>query len=192
MKWLNARNIVVFLMIVIAGGLLAMVVRNYRWFSPEEVIESIPRNIDFSLQRLSYTETRDGIRRWTLTADSAAHSIRDEATRIENIHMIFYDMDKMGDVVMTARSGEIDSAKGEVVVRGNVVIDSPQGYSVYSEQLHYLDESRLIRTGEPVRLVSEKMEMTGKGMILNVDDHTLVLLSDVHAMIKGRQMESRQ
>jgi LPS export ABC transporter protein LptC len=185
-KYLNTRNFLVFFMIAIAGILLGLVIRNYQWFSPDDILESVPHDVDFSLQRLSYTETRDGVRSWTLVADSAAHTIGEEMTHIENIHMTFYDADDLGNVTMTARSGEIHTGRGEVMVRGNVVVNSPRGYTVYTEHLQYLDGDRLIRTEEPVRLVSETMEMTGKGMLLNVEEHTLVLLSEVQARIEGQ------
>ena len=181
-KWFNVRNFLALAIVVLATTLTVTVVRNFKGGSPEEILESLPRNVDLSLKKINYTETRDGKRHWTLVADSAAHTVEDGITRIENIHMTFYDED-MGDVVMTAEKGEMKSASREVAVRGDVVINNPQGYSLYTDSLLYREAERMISTEEPVRMVSEKMEVTGVGMRLDVQDHTLVLLSDIQARL---------
>jgi hypothetical protein len=48
----------------------------------------------------------------------------------------------------------------------------------------------MISTEEPVRMVSEKMEVTGVGMLLDVQDHTLILLSDIQARLAAVTGES--
>jgi LPS export ABC transporter protein LptC len=181
-KKLNIRNLLALAILVLAGTLTIVVVRNFRGAAPEEVIESLPRNVDLSLQEINYTETREGRRRWTLAADSAAHNVGDGITRIENIHMTFYDEDR-GDMVLTARSGEMKSASHEVTVRDNVVVRSPQGYALFTDSLRYREADRVIRTDKPVRLVSDKMEVTGIGMRLDIQDRTLALLSNIEARL---------
>jgi lipopolysaccharide export system protein LptC len=51
--------------------------------------------------------------------------------------------------------------------------------------LRYREADKIIRTEQPVRFVSENMEVAGKGMQFNVQNHTFVLLSDVKAWIEG-------
>ncbi len=41
------------------------------------MIEALPGNADLALKEISYTETRGGVRLWTLVADSAAHRLGD-------------------------------------------------------------------------------------------------------------------
>jgi LPS export ABC transporter protein LptC len=188
-KWLNVRNLLAVAIVVLAVALTITVVRNFKGGSPEEILESLPRNVDLSLKKINYTETRDGKRHWTLVADSAAHTVEDGITRIENIHMTFYDED-MGDVVLTAEEGELKSGSREVAVRGDVIVNNPQGYALYTESLLYREAERMISTEEPVRMVSEKMEVTGVGMLLDVQDHTLILLSDIQARLAAVTGES--
>jgi LPS export ABC transporter protein LptC len=72
-----------------------------------------------------------------------------------------------------------------VEVRGDVVIKSPRDFALYTEHLTYGEADRVIRTSAPVRMVSDRMELTGKGMRLSVVDHTLELLSAVRARVEG-------
>lgn len=182
---LNIRNLLAVVILVLAGALTVTVIRNFQGASPEEALEALPRNIDLSLKEIRYTETSDGRRRWMLVADSAAHSVGEGLTRIENIRMTFYDRQDAEDVILTARSGTFRVESREVEVHGDVVVKSPRGFALYTEHLTYGEADRVIRTAAPVRMVSDRMELTGKGMRLNVVDHTLELLSAVRARVEG-------
>jgi LPS export ABC transporter protein LptC len=188
-KRFNVRNLLALAILVLAGALIFAVIRNFKGVAPEEIIESLPGNVDLSLKQINYTETRDGKRHWTLVADSADHTVKDGTTRIENIHMTFYD-EESGDVILTAEKGELKSDSREVTVRGDVVVQNPQGYFLYTDSLLYREAERMITTEEPVRMVSEKMEVTGVGMRLHIEDHTLVLLSDIQARLAAASGES--
>jgi len=182
---LNIRNLLAAVILVLAGALTITVVRNFQGALPEEDLEALPRHIDLALKEIRYTETADGIRRWTLVADSAAHSVSQGVSRIENIQMTFYDRQGAEDVVLSARSGSFRADSREVEAHGEVVVKSSRGFALYTEQLIYREVDRVIYTAAPVRMVSAGMELTGKGMRLNVVDHTLVLLSAVRARIEA-------
>jgi len=182
---LNIRNLLALVILVLAGALTVTVIRNFQGPSPEEALEALPRNIDLSMKEIRYTETSDGLRRWMLVADSAAHSVGEGVTRIENIRMIFYDRRGADDVILTARSGTFRADSREVEVYGDVVVKSPRGFALYTEQLTYGETDRVIRTAAPVRMISDRMELTGKGMRLSIVDHTLELLSAVRARVEG-------
>jgi LPS export ABC transporter protein LptC len=182
---LNIRNLLALVILVLAGAMIVTVIRNFQGPSPEEALEALPRNIDLALKEIRYTETSDGLRRWMLVADSAAHSVGEGVTRIENIHMTFYDRQGAEDIILTARSGTFRVESREVEVHGDVVVKSPRGFALYTEHLTYGEADRVIRTAAPVRMVSDRMELTGKGMRLSVAEHTLELLSAVRARIEG-------
>lgn len=182
---LNARSLLALLIIVLAGTLTVTVIRNFQGASLDESLEALPRNIDLSLKEIRYTETSDGVRRWTLVADSAAHSVGEGVTRIENIRMVFYNRQGAEDVTLTARTGTFRVDSREVEALGDVTVKSPRGFALYTERLQYRESDRVIRTDDPVRMISGQMELTGKGMRLSVTDHTLKLLSAVRARIEG-------
>jgi LPS export ABC transporter protein LptC len=179
---ITLRHLLGLVILVLSGLLAALVFRNYRGPANEEVISALPRNVDLSLRQIQYTETREGGRRWTLVADSAAHSAGDGVTRIENVRMTFYDENGDGEITLSAREGILTSATREVEVQGDVVVRSSRGYALYTDRLQYREATRQIRTEAPVRILSQTMEVTGKGMHLDVEKNTFVILADV----KGR------
>jgi LPS export ABC transporter protein LptC len=191
-QYFNIRNILAFFIIVGVGALIMTVLRNQDRFSPGAVLETVKPEADLALQRIHYTETRDGIRRWTLEADSAKHDVGEGVTRIENIRVTFHPESGDGaDTTMTASQGTVRIEEGELSVQGNVVVHSPDGYTVETESLQYRESERQISTHAPVRLVSEGMEMTGNGMILNIQEQTFVLLANVQAQLDGQLVGRR-
>jgi LPS export ABC transporter protein LptC len=191
-QYLNIRNILALLIVIGTGALVVTVLRNQERFSPGAILETVVPEADLALQRIHYTETRDGVRRWTLEADSAKHDVGHGVTRIENIRVAFHPEQGAGaDMTMTARQGTVKIEEGELFVQGDVVVHSPDGYTVETESLQYHEAERQISTRDPVRLVSEGMEMTGKGMILDIQAQTFVLLANVQAKFEG-QIVGRQ
>ncbi len=166
---LNLRNLLAAAILVFAGILIVVAVRSFQGGRPEEILEHLPRNVDVALQQIHYTETRDGVRHWTLIADSAAHSV----------------VEGLGDVVMTARSGRFDVSERVLEAAGDVVVRSPEGYAFHTETARYRDADRTIRTEAPVRIVSDTMEVKGRGMRYSLEDQTLTILSEVVAHLEN-------
>ncbi len=179
-KRLQLRNGLAIVILALASALALFIASNLKGNAPEEVLEGLPKNVDLSLKKIDYTETRDGKRTWTLTADSAAHNLAEGVGRIENVHMTFFDQ-RLGELSVQADHGELEPEKREVTATGNVVVRSPAGYSFYTERLEYRESDRLISTNLPVRLEAPTGIIRGRGMRLNVVDRTLTLLADVKA-----------
>jgi LPS export ABC transporter protein LptC len=182
---LSARNLLALVILILAGTLAVTVVRNFHWADPAEIVDSLPGNVDLSMKKVNYTETRNGIRRWTLAADSANQSMGQGLARIENIRMTFFDENGAEKATLTARSGELNTATHEVETRGDVVIKNTKGVALYTERLCYREGERLISGTDPVKLVFPTMEITGKGFHFHLQDNSFQVLSDVHARIEG-------
>lgn len=183
---ISARNLLALVILLLAGALSVVVVHNLRSSGPEEVIDSVAKNVDLSLKKLNYTETRAGVRRWALVADSAEHSAAGKLAHLENIRMTFYDQGgRHADITLTARQGEIHTETRVVTVRGRVVVHSARGYTFYTQRLQYREADRMIRTDAPVRMVSATMEVTGTGLRFDVRSHALKLLAHVRARLQG-------
>lgn len=174
----RVRNALAALILALATALTLFIVTNLRDNAPEEILESLPKNVDISLKQINYTETRNGQRSWTLTAHSAAHNLAEGVARIENIRMIFFDQ-KLGELQIEADHGSLATEQRTVSAEGNVTIRSPEGYTFYTDRLDYRESERMIRTDASVRLESSLLRVTGRGLRLNVDDRSLVVLNRV-------------
>ncbi len=180
---ISLRNILALAILLLAGALAVTVARNFQGGTPEKAIEALPRNVDFSLRELSYDETRDGQKRWRLVADRASHSVGEGVATVENVRMTFYDESGAEDLTLTARRGTFKVEAREVEVEGDVVLKSPRGYTLYTDSLFYREAERTIHTEAEVRVVSDRGELSGRGLRLNVQARTLELLSQVRARL---------
>ena len=73
----------------------------------EEPSEPAPQTkVDVTLQKVRYTETSEGVRKWTLVADGVEYWREKEMSRLENVEITFYRQDSDNDVILTAREGK--------------------------------------------------------------------------------------
>jgi len=184
MRQITARNFIILVILLIAVWVAVLGGRYSRVLWPEAPLELIPENVDLTLKNIKYTKTRDGEPLWTLIADSAAHSMDDSITRIKNVRMIFYDQDD-GDVLLTAESGELIPEYSTVTVSTNVVVKNPKGNTLKTDFLEYKEAVNILQTDRIVTIIGDHFVVYGKGMTVDVDERTLVLLSDVKAELKG-------
>lgn len=186
-KKYSARTLLALVILILAGALAVTVGRNLQRSLPDTTLDLQGGGADLSLRRIDFTETRDGVPHWILKADSATHAVGPGVTSIENVHLTFLDSVR-GDVVLTARQGTLKVEAREVTLKDQVVVENPrQGYTLTTDRLAYREATRLIETDAAVTLRSQTgMELTGRGMKLNVDDMSLRLVADVKARVAAR------
>ncbi len=184
MRLVTTRNIVILVIVplMVWGGVWAL--RNSRFWDKDTTIERIPDNVDLTLQNIKYTKTSGGEPLWTLVADSAAHSMEDSITRIKDVRMVFYDQEA-GDILLTAEYGELMPEYRTVTVSNNVKVTNPQGDTLQTDYLEYKEAGNILQTDRMVTIHIGQFMVMGKGMQVDVETRTLVLLNDVKAQFDG-------
>lgn len=180
---LSFRNLLALAILLLAGVLIFVVARNFRGDGPAEVVEQLPKNVDLSLRKVHFSETSNGVRKWSMVADSADFSAGVGMTHVENIHMTFFDGLGQETVTLSARSGEVQTESGGVTLLGDVLVQSVRGYTIRTERLDYDKSADLIRTSTPVRITSAWMVLSGGSMRLRVQDQRLFLGGNVQTTI---------
>lgn len=177
------RNLLALAILLLAGVLIFVVARNFRGDGPAEVVEQLPKNIDLALRQMHFSETRNGVRKWAMVADSADFSAGVGMTHVEKIAMTFFDGVGKETVTLTADSGEVETESGGVTLIGNVVVKSVRGYIIRTERLDYDKTADLIRSTSPVRITSGWMQLSGNTLRLRVQDQRLALGGGVETTI---------
>lgn len=150
---------------------------------PPETQKTVPSKGDVSLKKVRYTETSEGIRKWTLVADGVEYWRDEEVSRLENIEITFYRHDSGNDVLLTARQGKFHVDDREVEVWGDVVLQTEEGMTFRSDRAFYSDQKSQISSQEKVNLEFEGMDIDAIGMRYNLETRRLKLLSEVDAEI---------
>ncbi|HKL48735.1 MAG TPA: LPS export ABC transporter periplasmic protein LptC [Desulfuromonadales bacterium] len=145
--------------------------------------QALPSKGDVSLKKVRYTETSEGIRKWTLVADGVEYWRDREVSRLENIEITFYRHDSGNHVLLTARQGKFHLDDREVEVWGDVMLQTEEGMTFRSDRAFYSDQESQISSQEKVHLEYEGMDIDAVGMRYNLETRRLKLLSEVDAEI---------
>lgn len=180
---LNVRRMLA-LVILLAVMLLGLVVWRHLQQKPvQEVLDALPPEIDLALDDLNYTETENGRKRWTLVADRAEYLRAGNLVRLAPIQLTFYEAGAFGDLSLTADHGELQEDTRQVDIWGDVVIVGEGGERLQTESLRYQDQQRLLSTAAPIHYKATRMELTGVGLLINLEKNTMLVENDVRMLL---------
>ena len=175
----NLRRLLALLILISIAVLTAVIYRHLQQQSPEEVLRMLPENIDLALEDLHYTQNEDGQRRWTLDAATAEYQRDSSVAKLETVRLLFYKAGEFGDINLQSEQGQLTQETRQVDVWGNVVLKTERGEELFTEHLHYDDQSRLLSTAESIRFLSPQMELTGTGLQIDIDQGYMLVKENV-------------
>ncbi len=191
--WRKAQRLVgiaILLVLVILGGMLMS-----RSFDDEllpDLIERLPGNVDFGLERVHYSQNENGIESWVLDADRAAYQRKEEELALTGVELTFFNAGSFGDVTLNAAGGILHQQRQMIDLQGDVRIVTSTGEQFRSETLQFDYARRLATTDDPISMRGPQLKLTGEGMALDLAQGTLSVRKNVHALFYERQSEGEQ
>lgn len=187
---LNLKRIIAILILisVIALGLVF-----WRFFSaskPEELVALLPDDVELVLQDLHYTQNEEGRPSWTLDADKAEYLKNSSQVNLEAVSFSYQQSPNFGTIELKAKHGQLDQEQRQVDVWGEVAITTERGYQLFTERLHYDDQSRRLTGEDAIRVTSPQLQLEGIGLQLDIDKGRLLVRKNVRAVLQpapGRQ-----
>jgi LPS export ABC transporter protein LptC len=183
-------GIAILLLLAILGGMLLS--DNFDDDLIPEIIEKLPENVDIGLDRVHYSQNEDGVESWVLDADRAAYQRKEEELALTGVELTFFNAGSFGDVTLTAAGGIMRQQRKLIDLQGDVRIVTTTGEQYQSETLQYDYARKLATTDSPVRMQGRQLELTGKGMTLDLAQGKLRVSGNVHALFDERQSEGDQ
>lgn len=168
---------------LVAASLFLTIMVNYQRQELELLPEPRPQKVDVSLEKITLTNSQNGVASWQLDAESADFDSRTRSGQLSRVHVRFFG-DGQGDLLLTADEGQISAGGEKMKVWGHVVVIGEQGYTFYTDVLEYEQNKDLITTESPVRILSAGLEIRGNGLRLRVRDRALRILEKVEAHIE--------
>lgn len=117
------------------------------------------------LGKVSHTATRDGVKEWSLEAESAQILEEENRVVLSQLSVVFFT--KEGEVFLTARKGLLQTDTKDIEVTGNVVVKN-EGYRLESEKLQYERRRHVLLTNEPVEITGESSRLTADSMAFDL------------------------
>ena len=133
---------------------------------------------DLKLNRVHYTETREGMKEWELEAESAVYYREKEIIVLEKVRGTFYGKNQESYVLVGER-GRFNTQTKVIEVYDGVKIDSSHGYHIRTKSLQYRADQRELTTSDPVEIEGPDMQVEGVGMVVELNRECLKILGGV-------------
>jgi LPS export ABC transporter protein LptC len=149
--------------------------------APARKVPKLPLKVDVSLQRVHFTETSQGMKRWDLSADRAEYNKEKDSTTLTGVRLVVAGKAPAGDLQVSADRAEYHNATRDVVLDGNVVGRSGSGMEFSTSRLSYVAARAQLETNQRVRFSDAGLLIEGTGMEFHTQTRKMKLLKDVSA-----------
>lgn len=190
MSYLKPRNLLLVLALALALAIIALIAMRY---SPESqleaVVKSLPKGIDVSLEDIDYTHVEDGLPRWRLVASQVERAADSGILALVEPELRFFNEQGEPAGSLRARQGEVSSDYQAIKVRGEVVMQQVEGYSLKTASLDYDHSTQQISTDARVLMLATGMRLEGTGMTFDLQKKRVQLNADVEGFLDPQAME---
>lgn len=144
----------------------------------------LQQGVNMQIDNIHYEQTnQSAFKEWELDAKSAQYFKDENKIALQSIVVTFFSNEGKA-YKLTAEYGELYTDSKDFEVSGDVVAVTDEGYRIQTDSFRYSAEERKIFTDDDVTLSSEKLVMTGKGMVVDLDKERLYILKEVRALEK--------
>jgi LPS export ABC transporter protein LptC len=133
---------------------------------------------DLKLDRVLYTETREGVKEWELEATSAVYRKEGDTVMLEKIRATFYGKNQES-YHLIGEKGKFNTQTKVIEVYDGVRIDSSNGYHMRTRSLKYQADQKELHTSDPVEMEGPSMRVEGTGMVVELNHERVKILREV-------------
>jgi len=137
---------------------------------------------DATISQFTFTQTKGDTVQWQVQAQEARLFDRDKRAMLQVVAITLFGQQGK-DLTLTGDEGTLDTETKNFVLANRLeplVIHTESGYVIYTNHLAWTDQTREIRTQDPVRIVGHGLEVTGRGLLGHLDREEFEVLEDVH------------
>jgi LPS export ABC transporter protein LptC len=178
----------------VRGGLLALCVvlacfLAYLLMTSSAMVPSptaaVPGSMDIAdatISQFTFTQTKDDTVLWKVKAQEARLFERDRQAKLQVVAVTLFGRQGQ-EMTVTGDEGTLNTETKNFVLANRsepLVIYTESGYVIYTNHLAWTDQTREIRTSDPVRIVGHGLEVTGRGLLGHLDREEFEVLEDVH------------
>jgi LPS export ABC transporter protein LptC len=137
---------------------------------------------DATISQFTFTQTKDDTVQWQVQAKEAQLFERDRRAILQVVAVTLFGRQGK-ELTVTGDEGTLNTETKNFVLANRskpLVIYTESGYVIYTNHLAWTDQTREIRTQDPVRIVGHGLEVTGRGLLGHLDREEFEVLEDVH------------
>jgi LPS export ABC transporter protein LptC len=139
---------------------------------------------DQRLEKIHFVEEKQGKKIWELEAKTIYQYQEQNLLLLEDVKVVYYAKDGQS-FTLTGDRGKVYQESKDMELTGNVVFTSTDGYRLKTHSMSYKHSSKQARTPDPVEFEGRQIHLTGKGMLINMEEKTFKVLSQAKTRWKG-------
>lgn len=158
----------------------AVIVVGLRLAPEKALLKIMADKVDLQIKNVRYTDVGDSGVKWEITADAARYLKRENLALFEKptVRLVLKDGRTF---VMSGNQGRLNTETRDMEIDGNVGILSENGDRFTTDRLRYHNGIRQIETDRPVAMENRNVRINGIGMVFDLDESRLTLLSQIRA-----------
>jgi LPS export ABC transporter protein LptC len=184
-------KIAILISIVLISGIV--LVRLWANLRERKALEGIGKHPEVStggadthMERVRFLEDKRGKKTWELEAKSVYQYQDQNLLVLEDVKVTFFAKEGR-TFFLTGKQAKVYQDSKNVELTGDVVLTSSDGYRLKTHSASYCDSEKVVSTSDPVEIEGEQIRLTGKGMMVNTEENTFKILSQVKTQLKGKK-----
>jgi LPS export ABC transporter protein LptC len=141
---------------------------------------------DQRLEKIHFVEEKQGKKIWELEAKTVYQYQEQNLLLLEDVKVVFYSKDGRS-FILTGNKGKVYQDSKDMELTGNVVFTSTDGYQLKTQSMVYTHSTKQVKTRDPIEFEGEQIHLTGKGMLIDMEEKTFKVLSQAKTQWKGGQ-----
>lgn len=137
---------------------------------------------ELKLDRLRYTETREGVKEWELEAASAQYFKEEGSVVFEKVRAAFFGKNEQ-TYSLEGEKGRLNTQTRAVEAFDGVRLETSDGYRLETRSLRYQADKRQLSTEDPVKMSGPQGKMTGTGFVVDLDQQRIKVLGQVTVIL---------
>ncbi|HEU4684496.1 MAG TPA: LPS export ABC transporter periplasmic protein LptC [Nitrospira sp.] len=140
---------------------------------------------DATISQFTFTQTKADKVQWQVDAKQARLFEQDRRALLDQVAVTLFGQQGK-EMTVEGDEGTLDTVTKNFVLSNRtdpLIVRTQSGYVIYTNHLAWTDETREIRTSDPVRIVGHGLEVTGKGLLGHMDKEEFEVLEDVHVAL---------
>ena len=137
---------------------------------------------DATISNFTFTQTKGAAVQWQVQAQQAHLFEQDKRALLRTVAVTLFGQQGK-ELTVTGEEGTLDTATKNFILANRttpLVVETMSGYIIYTNHLAWTDQTREIRTQDPVRIVGHGLEVRGRGLLGHLDTEEFEVLEDVH------------
>jgi LPS export ABC transporter protein LptC len=176
------KKLRIILGLIILGSLAVVGLMTWRTIAPRhekiETAKGPASSADLKLDRVHYTETREGVKEWELEATCAQYFKEEGTVFFDKVKATFFG--KNGEkYVLVGEKGKFNTQTKAIEVFNGIRLNSSDGYQMRTRSLKYLAEKRELSTSDAVEITGPQLRVEGIGLIVELDRQQMKVLRQV-------------